>query len=475
MANVLTVPASGAIIFDNQTAGSSTISPLSSAPRLQYDNAGGLNITSYTTGASAIDRFSVDGANGRLFSVSDSLTGVIFSVNDAAGLPIIEVNSTTTDVVNIGTYGTNALVVSGSNVGIGTATPSAKLSIVDTTLAGSGSLSGSALNIAQTWNTTGTPTAIKLNVTDTASNAASLLMDLQVGGFSRFAISKNGGLTFGSSTNPVLRASVSSDGAGRLLLNSSNISGIVVYGSTQLRGALNFFDGAFLQRDNVGENDVIAQRNGVNAQESRIYGTYANSGADYRRLALKMSTAGVAQIVAEGLGSGALGNVLQLPANTTFADAAATRTALGVARTRITQDSDFPSSSSTFADTDLTVSLTGGVDYLIRGVFDLVPGSSTSGAKLQIATSQTIDCLQASGCAIGNVASSAGASTIGLVTTSRSDFFNYTGATLYRRVQIEVRVKLTATGDFKIRFAQVATEATASLLKAGSFLTVETL
>jgi hypothetical protein len=221
--------------------------------------------------------------------------------------------------------------------------------------------------------------------------------------------------------------------------------------------------------------NTLAQRNGVNAQESRIYGTYANSGADYRRLALKMDTAGVAQIVAEGAGSGAVGNVLQLPSNTTFADAQATRTALGVARTRITQDSDFSSSSSTFADTDLTVSLTGGVDYLIRGVFDLVPGSSTSGAKLQIATSQTIDCLQASGCAIGNVASSAGASTIGLVTTSRSDFFNYTGATLYRRVQIEVRVKLTATGDFKIRFAQVATEATASLLKAGSFLTVETL
>jgi hypothetical protein len=81
-----------------------------------------------------------------------------------------------------------------------------------------------------------------------------------------------------------------------------------------------------LERDAA---NTLAQRNGLAAQESRIYGTYTGAG-DYRRLALKMSTAGVAQIVAEGAGSGASGNVLQLPSNTTFADAPATRTALGL-------------------------------------------------------------------------------------------------------------------------------------------------
>jgi hypothetical protein len=74
--------------------------------------------------------------------------------------------------------------------------------------------------------------------------------------------------------------------------------------------------------------NTLAQRNGLNPQESRIYGTYTGPG-NYRRLALKMSTAGVAQIVAEGGGSGAAGNVLELPSNTTFADSSATRTALG--------------------------------------------------------------------------------------------------------------------------------------------------
>jgi hypothetical protein len=41
------------------------------------------------------------------------------------------------------------------------------------------------------------------------------------------------------------------------------------------------------------------------------YGTYSGAGADYRRLALKMSSAGVAQIVAEGAGSGAADNRLE--------------------------------------------------------------------------------------------------------------------------------------------------------------------
>jgi hypothetical protein len=41
------------------------------------------------------------------------------------------------------------------------------------------------IDLAGTWNTSGTPTAIKLNITNTASNAASMLMDLQVGGVSR--------------------------------------------------------------------------------------------------------------------------------------------------------------------------------------------------------------------------------------------------------------------------------------------------
>lgn len=62
--------------------------------------------------------------------------------------------------------------------------------LVLTGLSLTGSQATSVLDITQTWNTLGTPTAFKINVTDTASNAASLLADLQFGGSSYFSISK---------------------------------------------------------------------------------------------------------------------------------------------------------------------------------------------------------------------------------------------------------------------------------------------
>ena len=53
-----------------------------------------------------------------------------------------------------------------------------------------------ALAIAPTWNNAGTTfTALKVNVTDTASAGASLLADLQVGGASKFSVDKAGALT----------------------------------------------------------------------------------------------------------------------------------------------------------------------------------------------------------------------------------------------------------------------------------------
>jgi hypothetical protein len=65
------------------------------------------------------------------------------------------------------------------------------------------------LDLAGTWNTSGKPSALKLNVTDTASNADSLLLDLQNGGATGFAVTKVGTVISGAvpaspsnSTNP---------------------------------------------------------------------------------------------------------------------------------------------------------------------------------------------------------------------------------------------------------------------------------
>lgn len=117
MANVLTIPNSGIISFDNFPYSNLSVPPLSSSARISYDNGGGINIKSLNNATTALDRFSVDGTQGRLFSVTDVLTGLLFSVNDITGLPLLEVYDT--DTIIAGEFNSNALVVSGKNVTIG--------------------------------------------------------------------------------------------------------------------------------------------------------------------------------------------------------------------------------------------------------------------------------------------------------------------------------------------------------------------
>jgi len=73
------------------------------------------------------------------------------------------------------------------------------LSVIGNVL--TGSTSTGILNLSQTWNTSGSPTSILLNVINTASGASSKLMDLQISGSSQFNIDKSGNLfTFGSAS-----------------------------------------------------------------------------------------------------------------------------------------------------------------------------------------------------------------------------------------------------------------------------------
>lgn len=316
MSNILIVPNSGSIYFSTGLVGSSTIPNLSSGVAFQFDNSAGVNITSYATGINDNDRFSVDGYNGRLFNVSDNLTGVIFSVNDAAGLPIIEVDSSTVDKITMGTYASNTFVINDNKVGIGTGVPAAKLDIFDNVLAGSAGLSGSILNLNQTWNTSGTPTAIKLNVTNTASAATSNLLDLQVDTVSKFKVDKSGvtsmgGLTITDATpqyqikNAIgiagfnffysneARAQISDYG-----LNFTNY-GIISWASSSSSHASS--RDLYLFRDTAA---TLAQRNGANPQAFRLYNTYTSS-TNFERLNLRWDT----NVVKIGTEKGSAGGV----------------------------------------------------------------------------------------------------------------------------------------------------------------------
>jgi len=72
--------------------------------------------------------FLVEGSQGSLFSVEDSLTGSLMSVNDIAGLPVFEAFDDGTIVM--GQYNSGDFIVTGNSVGIGTANPSQKLQVV---------------------------------------------------------------------------------------------------------------------------------------------------------------------------------------------------------------------------------------------------------------------------------------------------------------------------------------------------------
>jgi len=65
--------------------------------------------------------FDVQGSQGQLFSITDSLEGTLFSVSDVAGIPILEVDSS--DKVTMGSFGANTLVVTGSYTLFGTSSP----------------------------------------------------------------------------------------------------------------------------------------------------------------------------------------------------------------------------------------------------------------------------------------------------------------------------------------------------------------
>ena len=118
MPNILINPRSGILEFNTGIAGSSAFDTNLSGLRMTYDNFGAINLLSYNTNpSSGVDRFTIDGTNGRLFSVTDNLFGSLFSVNDIAGLPIIEAFDDNTVVM--GAFNRNDFVLSGNSLGLG--------------------------------------------------------------------------------------------------------------------------------------------------------------------------------------------------------------------------------------------------------------------------------------------------------------------------------------------------------------------
>jgi hypothetical protein len=165
----------------------------------------------------------------------------------------------------------------------------------------------SLFDLSGTWNTSGTPTAIKLNVTDTASNASSLLMDLQVGGSSKTTIRKDGAIRV-----PVLTGVNASFGTSdtygiRVEGDRVNViagSDIAIFRSSELRLVsalpLNWNQDTYLYRDAA---NTLAQRNSTNAQTFRLYRTYTDA-SNYERLGFLATNTTRYTITSQNAGTG---------------------------------------------------------------------------------------------------------------------------------------------------------------------------
>lgn len=178
----------------------------------------------------------------------------------------------------------------------------------------------SLLDMAGTWNTSGAPTALKLNMVNTASGAGSLLADFQIGGVSRVSISKQG--TIKSTIATIADSGFVVNGIINANLIEFQVAGVYKW-AEYVDGSfnLNFFDASGIRfgimqgadavfigpgtdcrlyRDAA---DVLAIRRTITAQTFRWYRTFTDT-SNYERGALQ-TAAGQIILAAETAGTGA--------------------------------------------------------------------------------------------------------------------------------------------------------------------------
>ena len=297
-------------------------------------------------------------------------------------------------------------------------------------------------------------------ITELATNAYSINAELYV--------AAGGGLTATPPTaraQPVARVERSNLNNGAILVKVNGLSASDATASTLVRrtniGGASFVevDVTTLTAAGISSSGLVSF-NGTNAGDSLTFNmvnyAYGTGAASAHRFALN--------------GGAATGDALF-----TAPSASAARTVLEINRTRVTQALDLSNATTTFADTDLVLTLEGGVDYLIRGQFDLVSTAGTTGWKLQLLTSQNVNALATTANSLGWISLGSSVTPMNSGTLTTAEFANFTGSST-RRAQAEIRINLVATGTARIRFAQNGgNTAPASVFKAGSFWTSERL
>jgi hypothetical protein len=183
---------------------------------------------------------------------------------------------------NAGAFaGASGITTTGTEMAIAPAANAVPLTVSGYSLTGANAQA--LLDLSGTWNTTGTPTALKLNITNTASNASSKLLDLQVASASKFSISSSGAI-------------------------SASPSGDVTH---QMAGAAN---AATLQ---AGLISLIGTATSVTIQSSSNINLKTNNGTQALTINNSQQVTAVSPTGGLGYGTGAGGTVTQATSRTT--------------------------------------------------------------------------------------------------------------------------------------------------------------
>jgi hypothetical protein len=186
-----------------------------------------------------------------------------------------------------------------TNLGLGTGdSPTFKNLTIST-----GSIATSApVTISQTWNGTGSTvfTALKVDATTPGTTSAfgSLLLDLQLGGVSKFSVDKDGKTSTIVLQAPSFRLG---SGSGFAFSDISTTTWRLGLSSSFTEGQI-FSSGSNMALSLTA--NVIEARNSINPQTFNVYGTYSTSPSlAYSRLAIACDTSGNATLTTQSTGT----------------------------------------------------------------------------------------------------------------------------------------------------------------------------
>ena len=174
----------------NSTLANLTASGALTGTELFYSDNGAqdVKVTANQLKTFIVGAGSVSVASGKTLTVSNTLT---LAGTDGASLNVGAGGTLgTAAFVNTGTSGGTVPLLNAGNTFSATQmlSPAANTqALVASGYSLTGANAQALLDLSGTWNTSGNPNAIQLNLADTASGATSKLMDLQIGGVSKYS------------------------------------------------------------------------------------------------------------------------------------------------------------------------------------------------------------------------------------------------------------------------------------------------